>query len=246
MWEFEKYTSTPAPIPKSAIMTARSGLEARYADRFNKYVGTTDENLRWADKARSTTDSLRTALGVIDTQKENVEELFIEAEMMVKMIDDFQRESGVKQVRNIPLAGESIRTSPSRKLGYVKLSMKFIAAGMLNFMETALSMEHDIRQRDMIIKAIGDEHVDVPVIGRLTEINPDDMSSDGPIIETKIPLDVSSDTDSVTGSGSTAPTTPSKTPVKDASLAKKGSPNKTPPPVLRPSTPVVQKNSIKK
>lgn len=188
MWSFEKYVRKETTIPESVIMTMRSGLEARYTDRFRSYAGTTEDALKSADNARKTADSLRTAAGVVDAQRENTDDLFAAAELMVKMIDDFQRESGVKQIRNIPLAGASIKESHGKKLGYTKLAMKFVSAGLLHFMEISLNMMEDLKNKDKIIQAIADHRVDIPVLGRLTEVDLDDLSSDDPIVETKIPL----------------------------------------------------------
>lgn len=217
MWAFEKFVPTPTIIPDTTIMSMRNGLEARYADRFTKYAGTTDDYLKKADQARQVSDNLRTAVGVVDTQKENIDQLFLTAETMVKMIDNFQRASGSKQVQNIPLPGESIKSSYGRKLGYVELSMKFISAGMLHFMETALEMKDDIKAKEAVIKAISDERMDVPIIGSITDISFDDLSNDGPIVETKIALDTDSDNDSnpsLSDKASTAASTPSVTPLK--------------------------------
>lgn len=217
MWKFENFTPTPTPIPDTTIMSMRNGLEARYADRFTKYVGTTDDYLQKADQARQAAGNLRTAVGVVDTQKENIDQLFLHAEMMVKMVDDFQRESGSKQVRNIPLAGDSIKASYSKKLGYIKLSMKFISAGLLHFMSMTLEMKDDIASKEAIIKAIAEDSMEVPMIGSLVDINLDDLGSDSPIVETKLPLDHDTDEDSILsspGPSSTAATTPSNTPPK--------------------------------
>lgn len=216
MWAFEKFTPKPTVIPETTIMAMRNGLEARYADRFTKYAGTTDDYLKKADQARQTADNLRTAVGVVDTQKENIDQLFLAAEMMVKMVDDFQRESGSKQVRNIPLAGESIKASYGKKLGYVKLSMKFVSAGLLHFMETVLTMQDDLRAKEAVIKAIAEDSIEVPIIGSLTDVNFDELNSDGPIVESKVALDSDSDSDSIisTGKTSTNASTPSATPLK--------------------------------
>jgi hypothetical protein len=218
MWQFERFVPNKINIPEISIKMSRNGLENRYADRFKGYVGTSDDYLKKADQARSASDSLRTAQGVIEAQKENIDELFIASELMVKMIDNFQRESGLKQVKNVPLPGESITKSPGKKLGYVKLVMKFVSAGMLHFMETAIEMGDDIKKKEAVIKAIAEDQVEIPIIGRLTDIDLDDLSSDGPIVETKIPLQDESDASSVQkddgsiSSGSTPMTTPSKSP----------------------------------
>lgn len=189
MWKFEPYNRKETIIPNKVMASMRNGLEARYADRFRSYAGASEDSLKHADNARLTADSLRTAAGVVDTQKENIEELFMAAEMMVKMIDDFQRESGIKQIRNIPLAGASIKESAGKKLGYVKLAMKFVSAGLLHFMDISLNMNEDLKAKDKIIQAIAEHRVDVPIIGRLTEVELDELSSDDPIVETKLPID---------------------------------------------------------
>lgn len=234
MWKFEKYTREDTVIPEQVIMSMRTGLEARYADRFRGYAGTTDESLKSADDARKTADSLRTAAGVVDAQKENVDDLFVTAELIVTMINDFQRESGVKQIRNVPLANEAIKSSHGKKLGYVKMSMQFVSSGLLHFMDMTLQMREDLKTKDRIIQSIADNRVEVPILGRLTEIDLDDLSSDDPIIETKVPLEVGTIEEPMTKEAppptSQAPITPPKTP----------QPNKKGP---SPSTPTPSKNA---
>lgn len=197
MWSFQRFTPSKVEIPETKMSNMRAGMEARYSDRFEKFVGTTDDYLKKADAARATTDTLRTAVGVVNTQKENIDELFTAAELMVRMVNDFQRQTGSKQVNNIPLASDSIRSSPGKKLGYVKLVMKFISSGMLHFMEVALEMGADIKAKEAVIRAIGEDAVDVPILGRLNDIEIGDLSDDSPIVETKIPLDTSSEEDSI-------------------------------------------------
>lgn len=245
MWKFEKYERKETPVPPRVIMSMRSGLETRYADRFSQYAGTSSDALRHADNARRTADSLRTAAGVVDAQKENIDELFIAAELMVKMIDDFQRESGAKQIKNIPLPGASIKESSGKKLGYVKLSMKFVSAGLLHFMEMTLAMMEDIKTKDNIIKAIADHRVEVPIIGRLMDIELDDLSSDDPIVETKVPLKDDDEEEMLAHMERkepqllpAAPVTPPKTPQPTPSAKKvnKAQPSLPPKPVSPTST----------
>lgn len=215
MWQFEKYNRREVNIPSSAIMALRTGLENRYADRFRAYAGTTDDNIRSTDEARKVVESIRTASGVIDTQKENIAELFAQAELMVKMINDLQRETGVKQIKNIPLPGDSIKSSPGKQLGYVKLAMRFVSAGLLHFMEMTLQMKDDLDSRDQVIKMIAENRAEIPVVGRLVDIELDELSSSDPIVDTKVPLeDEASTTEEIPPptNVSGAPITPPKTP----------------------------------
>jgi hypothetical protein len=198
MWSFSKHERTDLEIPDAIMTAARSGLEARFSDRFYKFAGVTDESLKRADEARKVADGLRTSVGIIETQQENIDELFTYAEMMVKAIDNLQQQSGKKQVRNIPLPGNSIKESPGKKLGYVKLVLRFMNAGVLHFMEETMSMEDEIKSKDMIIKAIADEARAIPLIGRLQDVELDDLSSNDPIVSSRTaPAVDESDIDSI-------------------------------------------------
>lgn len=236
MWSFQSFTPSKTEIPESKMANIRAGMEARYSDRFEKFVGTTDDYLKKADAARQTTDSLRTAVGVVNTQKENIDELFAAAELMVKMVNDFQRQSGSKQVKNLPLASDAIRSSPGKKLGYVKLVMKFVSTGLLHFMEVTLAMADDIKAKEAVIKVIGENSIDVPILGRLSDLDIEDLSDESPIVESKLPLSELDEDDSLlaelsktdmssapTSTVSSAITTPEK---KDSIKAE-----------VRPSTP---------
>lgn len=251
MWEFDSYTSSPTIIPDRKMSSMRAGLEARYSERFIKYAGTTDDYIKKADQARQTTDSLRTAIGVVDTQKENIEELFTAAELMIKMIDDFQRQSGAKQIKNIPLAGNSIKSSPGKKLGYVKLAMKFVSAGMLHFMEMSIDMKHDLDSKDAVIQAIAEDSADVPILGRLTEVDFDELGNDGPVVDTKLPYENDSEEESVSSKQSlkpsTAASTPASTPPKTVATPEKRNAGsvKAASPTPAPKTPIAKAASKK-
>jgi len=192
-WEFNKHEKTTVPEIEKVTMAARTGLENKYASRFQKYVGTSDDTLKHTDDARKVVDDFRTSIGVIDTQTDNINDLFAVAEVFVKTIDDFQRQSGHRQVRNIPLPGESIKQSPGKKLGYIKLSMQFMNAGLLHFMEETLALQQEIKERDNLIRAIAAETRDIPIIGRLQDISLDDLNSADPIIDTATSYDVGND-----------------------------------------------------
>lgn len=248
MWKFESFTASKTEIPETKMSHIRAGMEARYSDRFEKFAGTTDDYLKKADAARQTTDSLRTAVGVVNAQKENIDELFTAAELMVRMVNDFQRQSGSRQVHNLPLASDSIRSSPGKKLGYVKLVMKFVSSGMLHFMEVALAMKDDIKAKEAVIKAIGEDAVDVPILGRLSELDIGDLTNDAPIVESKLELESSDDdsllseltkmspTSTPTSEASSVATTPEKKDGKD-SVKPEIRPS-TPSPALRKTAPI--------
>jgi len=230
MWQFAQYQRKEITVPTAATMAIKTGLEARYADRFRAYAGTNDDTIKQVDEAKKTTESLRLASGIVDTQKENIKELFTQAEMMVKLVNDFQRNSGVKQVKNIPLPGASIKASPGKQLGYVKLCMNFISAGMLHFMEMTLQMKDDLDSRDQVIKMIAEHRAEVQTLGSIIDVELDELSSEDPIVETKEPL-VTDDDDDITELSSSGaqigvipPVTPPKTPVQKGGKIKPSSP----------------------
>lgn len=221
MWSFESHKRTELDINNSIIMAARNGLEARYASRFTKYAGDTADAIKRADDARKVADELRTSAGVIETQQENITELFTVAEQAVNMINDFQRQSGKKQVNNIPLPGPAIKESYGKKLGYTKLSIKFVTAGLLHFMEECINMEAELRSKDLVIRTIAEEVRSVPIIGKLQNIELDDLNSMDPIVDSRSQELNLSDTESEVSAktSTTAQTTPpssvSSTPQKD-------------------------------
>lgn len=185
MWSFESHKKTELNIDNSIIMAQRTGLEARYASRFTKYAGDTKDAIQKADDARRVADEFRTSAGIIETQQENITELFTVAEQAVNMINDFQRQSGKKQVNNIPLPGQAIKESYGKKLGYTKLSIKFVTAGLLHFMEECITMEAELRSKDLVIRTIAEEARSVPIIGRLQNIELDDLNSMDPIVDSR-------------------------------------------------------------
>jgi hypothetical protein len=233
MWSFETHKKTELNIDNSIIMAARSGLEARYASRFTKYAGDTKDAIQKADDARKVADELRTSAGVIETQQENITELFTVAEQAVNMINDFQRQSGKKQVNNIPLPGPAIKESYGKKLGYTKLSIKFVTAGLLHFMEECINMEAELRSKDLVIRTIAEEARSVPIIGKLQNIELDDLNSMDPIVDSRSQELGLSDTESETSvktsttSKTTPPSSVTTTPRKDEKK-----------PVIQPSTAV--------
>lgn len=193
LYSFNNHIAEAIPLTDSTMTSVRTGLEARYADRFTKYVGTSSESIKRVDEAKKVADELRTSAGVIDTQTENINELFTVAEMAVKTIDNFQRQSGKRQVNNIPLPSESIKTSAGKKLGYVKLCMKFMNAGLLHFMEQSMSLEDEVKERNNVIRAIAGEIRSVPIIGKLQELDLDDLATTDPIIDIKTDVGFTTD-----------------------------------------------------
>lgn len=240
-------TSSVEPIPNTdhTMTSVRSGLEARFADRFAKFAGVSSDSIKLADSAKNVASELRTSAGVIDTQIENINELFTLAELMIKTVDDLQRQSGRTQVKNMPLPSNSIKASAGKKLGYVKLCMKFMNAGLLHFMEQSMNLEDHVKERNNVIRAISEEMRNVPIIGRLQDVDLDDLHSADPVVDTKLPLESddedsdyttkNSNRDSGVSMGSTK-----SSPAKQASISN-GSPEKVAAPLsLKPdSKPVV-------
>lgn len=188
-------TPSVEPIPNTdhTMASVRSGLEARFSDRFAKFAGVTSDSIKLADSAKNVASELRTSAGVIDTQIENINELFTLAEMMIKTVDDLQRQSGRTQVKNMPLPSNSIKASAGKKLGYVKLCMKFMNAGLLHFMEQSMNLEDHVKERNNVIRAISEEMRNVPIIGRLQDVDLDDLHSADPVVDTKLPLESDDD-----------------------------------------------------
>lgn len=180
MYSF-KHIDTTTPYTIDNIMASRSGAELRYSNRFLKFAGTTTQALNNIDNAGRVTEDLNTSEGIIEGQKENINKLFFVAEEVIAKINMFQTQSGETQINNIPLPTEGVRAGYGKKMGYIKLALEFVSAGLEHFMEETLLLAEALKDRDMVIARIAHQHREIEPVGQLSEVTPEDLVSGEPI-----------------------------------------------------------------
>jgi hypothetical protein len=172
---------------------APSSLSSRYADRFNGITLLTGPDLTTIDTARGVADNLRLSDASLKSASKGVDQLIEVASDAVAAIDRFQIESGKRQVNNIPLPTDAIKSSFGKKLGYIKLVIQFLAASNEHFMEQTLNLEMGGNNLKSILSNIAGATLDPDILGELHELELGDLQTDAPIIETKAASPVSSD-----------------------------------------------------
>lgn len=166
-------------------MSARTGLEGRYANRFARFSEVTGEVLKARDDAQSLPQQLTLARGIIQGQEKNIQHLLSTAEEMIRGIDTFQHTSGRRQVRNMPAPSQEIRDSAGKQLGYIQLTMRFLQSGLLHFMEEMISAQDRLDSLEGFVKELSLTSTDIPLIGELQQLDLDSLDTDSPISETR-------------------------------------------------------------
>lgn len=174
MYSFRKAQIQPE-LNIDTIM-AKTGNEMRFKSRFVKYAGTSETFNISVDKTGNAIDDLRTSAGMITEQKKGIDILFHKSEVAVNAINALEKESGKKQVDNLPLPTDIIRASYGKKLGYASLIIEFLTSGLTHFMEETLNLEDALQSRDATISRIAAQIPSVEIIGAFEEINISDLT----------------------------------------------------------------------
>lgn len=147
----------------------------RFKGRFIKYAGTSETFTQSVDKTGQAIDDLRTSIGMITAQKEAIDILFLKAETAVNAVTMLETESGKKQVDNLPLPTDVIRSSYGKKLGYASLIMDFVTTGMLHFMEETINTEAALVSRDATISRLAAQIPTLEILGAFEEVSIADL-----------------------------------------------------------------------
>jgi len=174
MYSFRKATIQPE-LNIDTIMATKTGQEMRFKSRFVKYAGTSDTFNQSVDKTGQAIDDLRTSAGMIVEQKKAIDILFLKAETAINEVNQLQTESGKKQVDNLPLPTDVIRSSYGKKLGYASLIMEFFTTGMLHFMEETINLEEALGSRDNTISRLAAQIPSLEIIGAFEEVSLSDL-----------------------------------------------------------------------
>lgn len=180
MYKF-KSASIPPALEISDIMAAQSGSETRFGSRFIKYAGTSETFNKSIDLAGQGIDDLRTYAGMIAEQKKGIDRVFLLSERAIQAITTLEKDSGVRQVENIPLPSDVIRSSYGKKMGYTSLAMGFLSEGLLHFMEQTINLQEALDSRDRTISALAAQIPQVEVLGQFEEISLNDLNNSSQI-----------------------------------------------------------------
>lgn len=179
MYKFKKAHIPPAlDIPD--IMAAQQGSESRFGSRFIKYAGTSETFTRSADLTGSGINDLRSYAGMINEQKKGIDRMFLLSEKAVLAISELEKMSGVRQVDNIPVPSDIIRTSYGKKMGYTSLTMSFLSEGLLHFMEETVNLQAALESRDRTISALAANIPQMEVLGKFEEVTLNDLNNHPP------------------------------------------------------------------
>lgn len=184
MYKFAKANIPPA-LDLTDIMAVQSGAESRFGSRFIKYAGTSETFNKSVDATGTGIDDLRSYAGMITEQKKGIDRMFLLSERAITAISTLEKESGVRQVDNIPIPSDIIRNSYGKKMGYTSLTMGFLSEGMLHFMEETIHLQAALESRDRTISALAAKIPQMEVLGQFEEITINDLTG-------QVPTDVSS------------------------------------------------------
>jgi hypothetical protein len=151
------------------------GMESRYLNRFSKIKQQTGDSIKNYDSAGNLAQHLVTAKASIKTQEENTHKLFMTAQEMVAGIDTTQQMFGHTFVRNMPQPSQAIKSSPSQQLGYVQLTMRFLQAGVLHFMEQMDEATNRIEHLEGLLSKLAVYDEDVNVLGEIQALDLDQL-----------------------------------------------------------------------
>jgi hypothetical protein len=195
-------------------MASRSGLEARYSNRFAKIENSSSNVIKAIDSIGNVADQLKTARAIVSTQETNIKALGSTAEEMICGLNTFQDMSGVSLVKNIPVPSADVKASYGKTLGYVQLTMRFLQSGMLHFMEETINAKIRIADLEKIVSQVADYEGEVTMIGELQSLDIDQLERVKTLTSTKIDHDETSESeDEPTPVVQTVPKIQPKTPL---------------------------------
>lgn len=148
-------------------------MESRYTNRFRGLGEKTGQQIKDLDSAGNLTEHLRHAKGSLEAQRENIKDLLATATEMIKGITTHQQMMKTDLVKNIPLPSAQVMASPSMQLGYVQLTMRFLQAGLVHFMEETHSAQERINSLEKTIGTLAESDQDLDVIGKLQHLDLD-------------------------------------------------------------------------
>jgi len=159
-------------------MTTYQGTESRYLNRFSKIKQQTGNSIKNYDSAGNLTEHLSNARASLKAQEKNTKDLFSTAQELIIGIDTCQQMFGHTFVRNMPLPSTTIKESPSQQLGYVQLTMRFLQAGVVHFMEQMDEATDRIEHLERLLEKLAVYDQDIDIQGELQPLDLDQLEAD--------------------------------------------------------------------
>jgi len=158
-------------------MTTYQGPESRYLNRFSKIKQQTGNSIKNYDSAGNLTEHLSNARASLKAQEKNTKDLFSTAQELIVGIDTCQQMFGRTFVRNMPLPSTAIKESPSQQLGYVQLTMRFLQAGVVHFMEQMDEATERIEHLERLLEKLAVYDQDIDIQGELQPLDLDQLEA---------------------------------------------------------------------
>jgi len=158
-------------------MATQQGMEGRYLNRFAKIQQQTGASIKNYDSAGNLTEHLQSAKASLRSQENNTKQLFATAQELIIGIDTSQQMFGHTFVRNMPLPSVAIKESPSQQLGYVQLTMRFLQAGVVHFMEQMSEATDRIEHLESLLAKLAVYDEDIDVLGDLQSLDLDKLEA---------------------------------------------------------------------
>lgn len=156
---------------------AHSTAESRYLGRFSSLKKQTGESLKNIDSAGNLTEHLSGARASLAAQEKNTRALFNTACELVAGIDTSQQMFGHTFVKNMSLPPAIVQESPSKQLGYVQLTMRFLQAGIVHFIEQMSEASDRIETLERHLSKLAEYDEDLDLLGEMESFDLDQLES---------------------------------------------------------------------
>jgi len=158
-------------------MSQRIATTDAYSKRFVRFGGPTATSIQAISESGNLTESFKQAKAVADTQRENLRSLMNTTEEMIAGLTTFQQNADVNMIKNIPLPTREIKESAGQSFGYVRLSLRYLQAGFLHFMEQSMVTQQRLEELEKHITKIAGYNEEVEIHGELVNLDLNELES---------------------------------------------------------------------
>jgi len=158
-------------------MSQRISTTDAYSKRFIRFGGPTATSIQAISESGNLTESFKQAKAVADTQRENLRSLMNTTEEMIAGLTTFQQNADVNMIKNIPLPTREIKESAGQSFGYVRLSLRYLQAGFLHFMEQSMVSQQRLEELEKHITKIAGYNEEVEIHGELVNLDLNELES---------------------------------------------------------------------
>lgn len=151
--------------------------ESRYSGRFGTLKRQTGESIKNIDSAGNLTEHLQGARASLAAQEKNSRTLFNTACELVAGIDTSQQMFGHTFVKNMSLPPPSVQDNPSKQLGYVQLTMRFLQAGIVHFMEQMSEASDRIETLERHLSRLAEFDQELDLLGEMESFDLEQLES---------------------------------------------------------------------